>query len=670
MLKKKTLFTGYKIGKVAIKNRLAMAPMGAFGLVDEYGCFNQRAIDYYTERAKGGTGLLISSVCKVENTVDSLIPGFLPCTDIDPARFVLTASEMTERVHSYGTKMFLQLSMGFGRVMSPALAAKPPVSASAVPNFWDPTITCREMTTDEVEFVIKKFGEGAATAKRAGFDGVEIHAVHEGYLLDQFTTAFTNHRTDKFGGDLRGRMTLPCAIVKEIKDKVGQDFPVILRFSIKSCVKGFNQGGLDGEDYKEFGRDADEGYTIAPWLEEAGYDAFDADEGAYDAWYFAHPPVYQKHGLYLDYTEKLKKVVTKPVIVAGKLDIPEMAEDAIDTDKADMVVLGRALLADPYWPKKVLEDREDEIRPCIGCHAGCMGRGFEGKHLSCAVNPACGRERYYQLKPVCGQKKVLIVGGGVAGMEAARVLKLRGCDVSLYEATDRLGGNILPGSVPEFKADDRRLIAYYRNEMKRLDIDVHMNTRLTAEEIRNAKADAVILATGSTIRQLNVPCSNPDKLVDAVSVLEGKEIGKNVVMIGGGLVGCETALWLAQQGKKVTVVEMLPKLLSSGKPVPFMNKDMLLTMMKAENIQEITNNSLLEVTDEGAVLINNHFRKTTVPCDTVVACIGFKANDGLYKDLYGKVKNLYSVGDSQVAADVMTAIWQANEVALNLFTEV
>jgi 2-enoate reductase len=204
MAQHKELFTGIKIGKVAVKNRLALAPMGAFGLVDVHGCFNQRAIDYYVERAKGGTGLLISSVTKVENTVDSLIDGFLPCTDIDPARFVLTASEMTERVHAYGTKMFLQLSMGFGRVMAPALAKKPPVSASAIPNFWDPSVTCRAMTTDEVEFVIHKFGEAAAIAKRAGFDGVEIHAVHEGYLLDQFTTAFTNHRTDKYGGDLEG----------------------------------------------------------------------------------------------------------------------------------------------------------------------------------------------------------------------------------------------------------------------------------------------------------------------------------------------------------------------------------------------------------------------------------------------------------------------------------
>lgn len=666
MAERKEMFTSIRIGNVEVKNRLAMAPMGAFGLVDMHGCYNQRAIDYYVERAKGGTGLLISSVTKVENTVDSLVDGFLPCTDVDPARFVLTASEMTERVHAYGTKMFLQLSMGFGRVMAPALAKKPPVCASAVPNFWDPSVTCRAMTTEEVEFVIRKFGEAAAIAKRAGFDGVEIHAVHEGYLLDQFTTAFTNHRTDKFGGDLRGRMTLPIAIVREIKGTVGEDFPVVLRFSIKSCIKAPNSGGLEGEDYEEFGRDADEGYTIAPWLEEAGYDAFDADEGSYDAWYFAHPPVYQRHGLYLDHTERLKEVVSVPVIVAGKNDIPDLAEGALKGHKADMIALGRALLSDPDWPNKVLAGQEDQIRPCIGCHVGCMGRGFEGKHLSCAVNPACGRERLYRVERITEPRKALVVGGGVAGMEAARVLSLRGFEVSLYEAGDRLGGNILPGSVPDFKADDRRLIAYYERQMGLRGIDVHMGTRLTAKQVESMGADVTILATGSTIRTLDVPCSSPERMVDAVSVLEGRQVGERVVVIGGGLVGCETALWLAQQGKEVTVVEMLPALLSAGRPVPFMNKDMLLTMMRRHKVGEVTNTSLLEVTEEGAVLMDNHFRRSTIPCDTVVTCTGFEANDKLFKELSGKVENLHNVGDSQVAADVMTAIWQANEVALNL----
>lgn len=664
---KKEMFKPYQIGKMPMKNRLAMAPMGAFGLVDEYGCFNQRGIDYYAERAKGGIGLIISSVCKVENTVDAVTNGLLPCTDIDPTRFVLTASEMTERVHSYGTKMFLQLSMGFGRVLSPHMATKPPVSASAVPNFWDPTVTCREMTTEEVEFVIKKFGEAAATAKRAGFDGVEIHAVHEGYLLDQFTTAFTNHRTDKFGGDLKGRLTLPCEIVKEIKRTTGQDFPVILRFSMKSCVKDFNKGGLDGEKYKEFGRDFDEGLEAAKILDAAGYDGFDADEGAYDAWYFAHPPVYQKHGLYLEYSKKLKEVTKKPVVVAGKLDIPDLAEKALTSNSADVVVLGRALLADPEWPNKVMKGKEADIVPCIGCHVGCMGRGFEGKHLSCAVNPACGRERYYKLEKIDSPQNAIVVGGGIAGMEAARVLKLRGFNVDLYEVTSELGGNLIPGGVPDFKEDDHRLVNYYKNQMKELGINVHMNTKVDVDMIKKGNYDQVIIATGSTIKIPKVPCSNPEKLTDAVSVLMGKKkTGKKVVMVGGGLVGCETALWLANEGKEVVIVEMLDKILSSGKPVPFMNKDMLITMMNAKNIKYVTSSALLEVKDEGAVVIDSKFRQTTIECDTVVTAIGFKSNNELFEQLNGEMPNVYTVGDSLAATNIMDAIWTANEVAMNI----
>lgn len=664
---KKTIFLPTKIGNVDIKNKIAMAPMGAFGLVDEYGCFNQRGIDYYVERAKGGTGLIITSVCKVENTVDAVIDGLLPCIDIDPVRFVLTSSELVERVHSYGSKIFLQLSMGFGRVLSPHMATKPPVSASAIPNYWDPSVTCREMTTEEVEFVIDKFGKGAATAMRAGFDGVEIHAVHEGYLLDQFTTAFTNHRTDKFGGDLNGRMTLPCEIVRCIKRHTSRDFPVILRFSIKSCVKNFNQGGLEGENYKEFGRDADEGMEAAKILAAAGYDAFDADEGSYDAWYFAHPPVYQKHGLYLGYTEKLKKVIDKPVIVAGKLDLPDMAEDALNTGKADMVGLGRALLTDPYWPQKVMEGKENEIVPCIGCHLGCMGRGFEGKHLSCAVNPACGRERYYQIKMIDSPKSAMVVGGGIAGMEAARILKLRGYDVTLYEAGTELGGNIIPGSVPDFKLDDRRLLDYYRHQMDCLEIKVKMKTAVTADMIRKAKADVVILATGSTIRTLNVPCADESKMANAVEILLGhKKCGQKVLMVGGGLVGCETGLWLAQQGKDVTVIEMLDSILISGKPIPHMNRDMLINLMKQANVKIMQSTSLLEVTKEGAVVIDKNFCRQMIPADTIIAATGFSANNQLFRELYGEVKNVYNVGDSEVAANIMFAVWTANEVALNV----
>jgi 2-enoate reductase len=662
-----TLFEPINIGKLQIKNKISMAPMGAFGLVDEEGCYNQRAIDYYVERAKGGTGLIVTSITKVENELDKTVTGILPCTSINPARFGLTSSELTERVHAYGTKIFLQLTMGFGRSGVPwALLAAQPVSASDIPNYWDPNVTCRALTTKEVEWIVKKFGEAAALAKHAGFDGVEIHAVHEGYLLDQFTLSIFNRRTDKYGGDLKGRLTLPIEILQEIKKVNGKDFPVGLRYSVKSCIKDWRQGGLPDEEYEDKGRDLKEGLEAAKILVDAGYDELNTDVGTYDAWYWSHPPIYQKQGLYLPYTEELKKVVNVPVIVAGKMGTPELAEKALENGQADMIGLGRPLLADPYWPRKVLANQEKKIRPCIGCHTGCLGRGFIGKPLSCAVNPAVGRERFYEIKPAVTPKNVMVVGGGLAGMEAARVAAIRGHKVTLYESTDTLGGEVVPGSVPDFKYDDRMLLDWYKNEIKDLKIDVVLNTKVTEELIAKKQPNVVIVATGADEKMPNVPGIEKDKVMTAVEVLNGtKKSGNSVLMVGGGLVGCETALWLAQNGKDVTIVEALNNILSAGQPVPHMNKIMLIDLLKKYNVKIITSNALLEVTNEGAVLIDNKFKKQDIKADTVVIAVGFTSNRKLYDKIHGKIAELYLIGDSYSPANIMDAIWSANEVGLN-----
>ncbi|AZV58112.1 FAD-dependent oxidoreductase [Clostridium sp. AWRP] len=666
-MKNESLFQPIKIGKMEVKNKISMAPMGAFGLVDNEGCYNQRAIDYYVERAKGGTGLIITSITKVENELDKVVPGIVPVISINPGRFLMTSSEMTERVHAYGAKIFLQLTMGFGRSGAPGtLLTSQPVSASDIPNYWDPTVTCRALTTSEVEWIVSKFIESADIAQKAGFDGVEIHAVHEGYLLDQFTLSIFNRRTDKYGGDLRGRLQLPIEIVQGIKSKLGNDFPVGLRYSVKSCIKDWRQGGLPDEDYAEKGRDLKEGLNAARILEAAGYDELNTDIGTYDAWYWSHPPIYQKNGLYLPYTKELKKVVNIPVIVAGKLGIPEDAEKALDNEEADMIGLGRPLLADPYWPKKVLSNNSERIRPCIGCHTGCLGRGFEGKPLSCAVNPAVGRERYYEIKPVLNPKKVMVVGGGVAGMEAARIAKLRGHDVTIYEGTNKLGGVIIPGSVPDFKVDDRRLIDWYKNEIKGLEVKVNFNTKVTEELVGKEKPDVVIIATGAKEIKINVPGIEKDKVVTAVQLLNGtRKVGNNVLMVGGGLVGCEAALYLAKQGKNVTIVEAKDTILSAGKPIPHMNKIMLIDLLNMYNVKTITSNSLLEVTDKGAVLINDKFEKQEVSADTVAISVGFKSNRELYNKLNGKIADLYLIGDAYQAANIMDAIWSANEIGLN-----
>lgn len=666
-MKKSSLFEPIKIGKMEVKNKISMAPMGAFGFVDNEGCYNDRAMDYYVERAKGGTGLIITSITKVENELDKVVPGIIPIISINPGRFLMTSAEMTERVHDYGAKIFLQLTMGFGRSGAPgALLTSQPVSASDIPNYWDPTVTCRALTTSEVEWIVQKFIEGAAIAKKAGFDGVEIHAVHEGYLLDQFTLAIFNRRTDKYGGDLRGRLELPIEIVQGIKSRLGDDFPVGLRYSVKSCIKDWRQGGLPDENYVEKGRDLKEGLEAAKILEAAGYDELNTDLGSYDAWYWSHPPIYQKDGLYLPYTKELKKAVKIPVIVAGKLGVPEEAERALKDGDADMIGLGRPLLTDPYWPKKVLSGHPERIRPCIGCHTGCLGRGFEGKPLSCTVNPEVGREREHEIRSVSKAKNVMIVGGGVAGMEAARVASLRGHKVTLYEASKELGGEVILASVPDFKADDRRLIDWYKNEMKELKVKVVFNKTVTEDVVKKEKPDVVIVATGATEVKINVPGIEKSKVAASTEILSGsKKAGENILMVGGGLVGCETALYLAEQGKKVTIVEARDHILSAGKTIPHMNRSMLIDLLKKYKIGIITNSSLSEITDSGAVLIDNRFKKHDIDCDTVIIAVGFKANRDLYDKLYGKFVDLYLIGDASKAANIMDAIWSGNEIGLN-----
>lgn len=335
------LFEKTRIGSCELKNRFAMAPMGPLGLGDAEGGFNQRGIDYYTERAKGGTGLIITGVTFVDNEVEEHAMPSCPCATYNPVHFVRAAREMTERIHAYGAKVFLQLSGGFGRVTIPTnLGEFPPVAPSAIPHRWL-NKTCRPLTVEEIHSIVKKFGDGAYNAKRAGFDGVQIHAVHEGYLIDQFAIALFNNRTDEYGGSLENRLRFAKEIVEEIKARCGQDFPVALRYSPKSMMKDWRVGALPGEEFKEAGRDLDEGVEAAKLLVEYGYDALDVDVGTYDAWWWNHPPMYQEKGLYRKYAKLMKETVNVPILMAGRMDNPEMASACIADSTCDIISLGR-----------------------------------------------------------------------------------------------------------------------------------------------------------------------------------------------------------------------------------------------------------------------------------------------------------------------------------------
>ncbi|MGA8942786.1 MAG: 2-enoate reductase, partial [Thermoactinomyces sp.] len=389
------LFEPTYIGKLKLKNRMSMAPMGNIGYSDPSGAFNQRIQDYYVERAKGGIGLIITGVCSVDYNIEGLPQPAIPCPTANPLAFIYNATQMNERVHAYGTKIIIQLTGGLGRSALPGFVTKA-IAPSEQENRFDPGIIHREMTEEEIENMIQKFIDSAVISKRSGFDGVEIHAVHEGYLLDQFTISFFNHRSDQYGGSLENRLRIPIQIVKGIKQACGPDFPVSLRYSLKSMMKGLRQGALPGEEFTEVGRDIEEGIEAAKILVDAGYDALNVDAGTYDSWYWNHPSMYFEYeGIYREFGEILKKEVDVPIILAGRMDNPDIAIESLNTS-CDIVSYGRQLLADPYYPEKLRTGRLDEIRPCLGCHEGCLGR-IGNRPVSCAVNPACGRETIYGL---------------------------------------------------------------------------------------------------------------------------------------------------------------------------------------------------------------------------------------------------------------------------------
>lgn len=660
-MKYKTLFTPIKIGAVTIKNRFAMAPMGPLGLADGDGGFNQRGIDYYTERAKGGTGLIVTGVTFVDNKVEEHGMPNCPSPTWNPVHFVRTGREMTERIHAYGAKIFLQMSGGFGRVTIPTnLGEYPPVAPSLLPHRWLDK-TCREMTRDEIRHIVKRFGEGAYNAKRAGFDGVQIHAVHEGYLIDQFAIALFNRRTDEYGGSLENRLRFAKEIVEEIKQRCGTDFPVALRYSPKSFIKDFREGALPGEDFIEKGRDLEEGKQAARLLTDYGYDALDTDVGSYDSWWWSHPPMYQEKGLYRPFCRIMKETVDVPIICAGRMDDPDMALEAVEQGICDMIGLGRPLLADPDYVNKLRSEAIADIRPCISCQEGCMGRIQEYSMINCAVNPQAAKERVNAYQPILKAKKVMVVGGGPAGCEAARVLAVRGHRPELFEKASRLGGNLIPGGAPDFKEDDLALVRWYETQMEKNEIPVHLNHEVNAQEVREGGFDAVILATGSSPKTFAL--GDEAHVHTAAEVLNGTcEVGEKTVIIGGGLVGCETALFLQEQGKRVTIIEAMKKILSVNGPLCHANQEMLERLIPYKGIEVITE-ARTDRFAGGKLSYRQGNEQKELCCDDAILAVGYKEEAELYHQLEYEIPEIYLLGDAKNVSNIMYAIWDAFEVA-------
>ena len=683
-----SVFRPLKIGALEIKNRIAMMPMGVFSprLFDpKTAAYTKDGADYYIERAKGGAGLLISGLVSI---VENPTPTFFQTPVDHPREFVEQSRYLMDGVHKYGCKIFIQLTAMHGRAAhgesEEALYYSP--APSEIQNVWDPTIKNRAITKEEIHRYIENFAAAAAIVKEAGGDGVEIHATHEGYLLDQFAIAYMNHRTDEYGGSLENRMRFATEIVRAIKTRCGEDFPVSMRFSVRSYLKGFNRGALPGEDFEEKGRDLEEAKKVARILQDAGYDMLNCDNGTYDSWFWAHPPMYMPKACNLADVREIKKVVDIPVFCAGRFDEAELAEAAIAAGEIDGVGLGRALLADPYLPEKWSEGRTGDVRPCISCHQGCFSQILQGKDISCAVNPSCGREKTYALTSAAVKKHVAVIGGGLGGMEAARVCALRGHTVDLYERNGVLGGIFTAAAQPDFKDDDKRLLQWYRQELSRLPVQVHLNCEVTGDMLRQMQYDELILATGARERRLAIPGMESVPADYAVEALMKPDdpAGQNMLIIGGGLTGCEIAYKLAKCGKQVTIVEMTETILNAP-GLCAANYNMLMELLDYYHVRVIKN-AVVSAFEDGCAVVTETIknypnianrarhhvaigarglpRTHRIPTDHVILSVGYLSDQSLCPAEENEHAHL--IGDAARPGNIMESIWEAYKIAKDL----
>ena len=646
-----------QIGRLTIKNRFCMAPIGGGQHHLPGGGLKDETIQYLIERAKGGFGLIFTGAIAADGTVDPYT-GVGPTILQNPDAFKMTATELNERAGAYGTKIFAQITMGLGRNY-PNLPAP-----SAVHVFRHPGEVSPELTIDQIKSKIESVVKASKIAKDSGFSGVEVHSIHWGYLLDQFALAMMNRRTDEYGGSLENRLRAAKEILEGIKRECGSDFPVSMRLGLKTFVKGFEQASLTGEE--EIGRTLEEGVEIAKLLESYGYDCLNVDTGIYDSFYYACPPMYMPKGYLVELAAKAKEAVNIPILAGGRMNEADIAENAIRDGKIDAVVLGRAALADPEYPNKVLTGHTEKIRPCIACNQGCITRLQQGKQPTCAVNPVAMREVRYALRPCVQPKKVVVVGGGVAGMEAARTAAMRGHKVSLYEKNESLGGNLIPGGSHSFKKEVRELNAWYQNELKALPVEIHTGEEVTPEHLRNMDADVIILATGSVPVMPNVPGMDDKKVLGCMEAFANPEkVGQKVMVIGGGLVGCEMALDYAQDGKEVMVVEALPKILSAGILSPIPNGQMIPDLFEHHHVTVLEKHRLSAV-ENGKVILESDGQKKVLDADTVVIAVGFRPAPSMAQELQGCGAVVYEIGDGQKVSTILHAVWDGYEVGNNI----
>lgn len=640
------------IGNVKIKNRMFMAPMDTGFGNNEWGGITPEGVEYFVRRAEGGFGLLFSGGTTTDCKVYSP-----DCLLNHSADFISVGRELNKRISNYGCKMFMQLSFGVGR----NAGLKTP---SPLPALGNPYVTTEELTIDEIHTLIQEMGQAAKLCKEAGYAGVDIHALHWGHLLDSFALAFMNRREDEYGGSLENRMRIVKEIRETIAEECGDDYPVTIRFAIKSFMKDFDKASFDGSE--EVGRTLEEAVEIAKLIEKYGYDGLSTDVGTLDAFYYAMPPSYVPMGYTLEYVKEIRKHVDLPILCGGRMADFDMSEKAVADGIIDAAVIGRQAIADPDSAKKIVEGKPEEVRTCIGCNQGCIWGYFCTGRLSCAVNPEVGHEKDWSVTKAKLKKKVVIVGGGVAGMEAARTAHLRGHDVTLFEKSDALGGNLIPAGAHDFKREVSCLNEYYKLQMKKLGIDVKLNTEVTVKRLKEMGADTIILAVGSSPIMPKIDGIDHPKTISGVdALLEKKPVGDKVIVVGGGLVGCEIAYGYAKEGKNVTIVEALDELMKTNN-VPAMNKTMLLDAFEYYGTKVLTSARLNAVTDNGAAVTLADGTQTTLEADNVIMSVGYRPLKSIAQELVGCGAELYEIGDGAKVGNILTCIRDAFEVTRNL----
>ncbi|MBM4763180.1 FAD-dependent oxidoreductase [Bacillus sp. B15-48] len=623
-----------RIGNLYLKNRMVMAPMGTFS-ENRDGYPSKAQIDYYEARAKGGVGMVIIEGQYVTNKTDPWID-YITTADTDEQ--MKGWSLLAEAIHAHGSKMCLQLSCGLGRNAFPFDDSQM-VSASEVPSFYFPDMMCRALTIEEVHGIVDSYRRAARRALVAEADAVEIHA-HAGYMIDQFMTPVWNKRTDEYGGSFENRMRLITEIYQAIREEVGPDYPILTRMAAYH----------DFED----GRTLEESIEIVQYLEKLGLDAIDIDLGCYERKQWIVPSIYAGTACMADAAAAIRKAVNIPVLNAGN-HTPETAEKGLEDGMFDFAMFGRPLIADPDLPNKIINNRTEDIRPCLFCNEICVGRLYQNRVISCAVNPQAVFEANYPLTKVEEPKRVVVIGGGPGGMEAARVAAERGHKVTLYEKSDRLGGQLIPASAPAFKQRLRAFADWEQRQLEKLGVEIVYNTEINENSFQLEFADHIVVALGAT------PITPPIKGIERENVVEVTKAhlqpelvkGERILIAGGGMSGCDCALELAMEGKKVTIIEMKEEiasdvLLDNRNPLMFKLEDYKVDMLTSHKINEFTEKGVKITTPAGAEIL--------LEADTIITAFGMKPENTLAHKICDKYPTTDMVGDCDKLGQIQGAV--------------